>query len=323
MNELGKGRIPFFFIIDFEMKKPLVIPVDEINPEEICYSINGVQNYSSSTPITKKSYKFESFPVSKKRYEEAFNIVQRHINYGDSFLLNLTMPSAIETNLELLDVFMLTNAKYKVWLKDDFVVYSPEIFIKTVGGKIKSFPMKGTIDASLPNAREKLLGSEKELAEHYTIVDLIRNDLSIVAKNVKVERFRYIDEVITPKGGLLQMSSEIVGELPDNFQDRIGDIITSMLPAGSISGAPKKKTLEIIKDAEQYNRGYYTGICGLFDGENIDCGVMIRYIEKTPDGLVYKSGGGITSKSLLDEEYQELKDKIYIPISKDQLSMKI
>ena len=111
------------------------------------------------------------------------------------------------------------------------------------------------------------------------------------------------------------MSSEIVGELPESFNQNIGDIIFSMLPAGSISGAPKKKTIEVIKQAENYDRGYYTGICGIFDGENVDSGVMIRYVEQTNDGLIYKSGGGITAKSKLDEEYQELMDKIYIPFN--------
>lgn len=175
--------------------------------------------------------------------------------------------------------------------------------------------MKGTIDESFPDSKNKLLSSQKELAEHFTIVDLIRNDLSIVSKNVSVKRFRYIDKVKTHKGALLQMSSEIVGDLPDGFQKNVGNIIVDMLPAGSISGAPKKKTIEIIKQAEKYDRGYYTGVMGIFDGVNIDSGVMIRFIENTPEGLIYKSGGGITSKSNLDEEYSELIDKIYIPVN--------
>ena len=110
------------------------------------------------------------------------------------------------------------------------------------------------------------------------------------------------------------MSSKISGELPENYNECIGDILIKLLPAGSISGAPKKKTLEIIDEAEQYKRGYYTGIVGIFDGQNLDSGVMIRYIEQTPEGMIYKSGGGITAQSNVDEEYQELIDKIYIPI---------
>lgn len=296
------------------MEKPIVLPLNEIDSDEILYSVNGISNINGNNPECAKEIEFKASPVSKERYLTAFNHVQKHIRHGDSFLLNLTMPSKIETNLNLKEIFACSKAKYKLLVKDQFVVFSPEIFIKTIGRKISSFPMKGTMDAALPDAEQKLLNSEKELAEHYTIVDLIRNDLSMVAKNVKVDRFRFIDKLKTNRGGLLQMSSEISGELPENYHEIIGEILIKMLPAGSISGAPKKKTIEIIREAEQYKRGYYTGIFGIFDGENIDSGVMIRYIEQKPDGLIYKSGGGITAKSNVDEEYQELIDKIYIPL---------
>lgn len=313
INRLGEKRTPFIFIIDFEMENPLVLPLSEVNPETLLFSINGISN-TSSNDLQTKVVDFKVVPVAKDRYRLAFSHVQEHIRHGNSFLLNLTMPSGIETNLSLVEIFHRSNAKYKLWMKDHFVVFSPERFVQTNGTEISSFPMKGTMDASIPDAKQKLLESEKELAEHYTIVDLIRNDLSMVAKNVSVKEFRHIDFVKTHRGGLLQMSSEIRGSLPDNYRDNIGNILEKILPAGSISGAPKKKTLEIIKEAEQYKRGYYTGVFGIFDGKNIDSGVMIRYIEQTPDGLIYKSGGGITAKSNVDEEYQELVDKIYIPV---------
>jgi para-aminobenzoate synthetase component 1 len=175
--------------------------------------------------------------------------------------------------------------------------------------------MKGTIDAQLPEAEKQLLTSQKEVAEHYTIVDLIRNDLSMVAKKVRVARFQYLEQIKTNQKELLQMSSEVTGELPENYHEHLGDIIFTMLPAGSISGAPKAKTLEVIREAEQYDRGYFTGIFGIFDGKNLDSGVMIRFIEKTNDGLIYKSGGGITSQSDCAEEYEELKSKIYLPFN--------
>ena len=175
--------------------------------------------------------------------------------------------------------------------------------------------MKGTIDANYPDAKTTLLSSKKEVAEHHTIVDLIRNDLSMVAKNVRVERFQYIDHIRTNNRELLQMSSEISGELPADYHEHLGDIIFKLLPAGSISGAPKPKTIEIIKQAEQYDRGYFTGVFGIFDGKDIDSGVMIRFIEKTKDGYVYKSGGGITSQSDCKQEYQELINKIYVPVA--------
>jgi para-aminobenzoate synthetase component I len=173
--------------------------------------------------------------------------------------------------------------------------------------------MKGTIDAAIENAEEVILSDKKEYAEHCTIVDLIRNDLSMVAKDVFVNKFRYIDKIKTHEKELLQVSSRICGKLGEDYYKRIGDIIFSLLPAGSISGAPKKKTIEIIKKVEGYDRGYYTGVFGCFDGTKLDSGVMIRFIEKINGELFYKSGGGITVYSDPKSEYQELIDKVYVP----------
>ncbi len=311
---MGKARTPFIFVIDFDMKKPWVCPLSDVDNHEILFDVNGFSNVLEN-PVKKKSLDFDVEVVGRQRYQTAYDLVQKHISHGNSFLLNLTMPSRVSTNYTLKDIFHHSLARYKLWFKNQFVVFSPEVFIQTKRGKVSAFPMKGTIDASLDGAEQKLLESEKELAEHYTIVDLIRNDLSIVAKNVVVDKFRYIEKLRTNKGELLQMSSRISGDLPTNYHEKLGDIILSMLPAGSISGAPKKKTLEVIAEAEQYTRGYYTGVFGIFDGENIDSGVMIRFLEQGPDGLIYKSGGGITAMSNIHEEYQELTDKIYVPLA--------
>ena len=175
--------------------------------------------------------------------------------------------------------------------------------------------MKGTIDCNIPNAEQILLNDPKEISEHNTIVDLMRNDLSMVARKVSVDRFRYIEAIKTNEKNILQASSEISGILPDNFRDHIGDILSTLLPAGSISGAPKEKTVDILLKTEAYNRGFYTGIFGVFDGENLDSAVMIRYIEKNGDGFTYKSGGGITFQSEVEKEYQEMIDKVYVPIT--------
>ena len=94
----------------------------------------------------------------------------------------------------------------------------------------------------------------------------------------------------------------------------LGEILFKLLPAGSITGAPKKKTMEIIAEAEGYDRGFYTGVMGYFDGKQLDSAVMIRFLEQTQQGLLFKSGGGITSQSVAENEYEELKQKIYVPI---------
>lgn len=313
MNHYGKEHLPFLFVIDFEMKKPVVIPLEEAANHCIVYSVNGHSNYDEYINADIK-LEFKKYPISFKKYKKAFDIVKQELTYGNNYLLNLTFPTKIECNLTIEEIFQRSEARYKMLFKDEFVVFSPEIFVKINDGRIFSYPMKGTIDASEPEAKEEILKNSKELAEHVTIVDLIRNDLSMVAKNVKVDKFRYIDEIITHEKKLLQVSSEISGDMPENYHEKIGDIIFTLLPAGSICGAPKKKTLDIIKSAENYQRKYYTGIFGYFDGQNLDSGVMIRFIEKSPDGLIFKSGGGITVNSDVKKEYQELIDKVYVPI---------
>ncbi len=314
MNRLGKEKTPFFFLVDFELKKPQVWRLDKINPETLLYDFNGEKNYASD-PKPEEKLHFKIHDFSKEKYDVAFQEVQKNIRYGNSFLLNLTFASRIETNYSLKELFYCSKAKYKIWFEDSFVCFSPEIFVRIENGVIRSFPMKGTIDATIPNANERLLSNEKETAEHSTIVDLIRNDLSYIAQQVKVRRFRYIDYLKTNKNEILQMSSEIRGTLPGNYFSELGDIIFGMLPAGSVSGAPKDKTLEIIRSAEGADRGYYTGVAGIFDGTNLDSSVLIRFIKKNKNGMFYRSGGGITAKSNREDEYYELIQKIYVPFA--------
>jgi para-aminobenzoate synthetase component 1 len=134
----------------------------------------------------------------------------------------------------------------------------------------------------------------------------------MVAKDTKVQEFRFVDKIVSTNKTLLQTSSKIVATLEDDWQKRVGDIITNLLPAGSITGTPKIKTTKIIKEIEEYDRGYFSGICGYFDGYNLDSAVMIRYIENYNGNMIYKSGGGITLHSDSKKEYQEMLDKIYL-----------
>lgn len=315
MNELGKNKTPFLFVIDFDLFQPMLFPLSEIDNNEILFEINGLTNVSHSICSSKK-FKLNKSPASYNNFLNAFMKVQNHLHYGNSYLVNLTFETPIETELNLKEIFQISQAKYKLLYKNDFVVFSPEIFIQiNKDGQISSFPMKGTIDATIENAEEKILNDKKEYAEHCTIVDLIRNDLSMVASNVHVKRFRYIDRIETSEKPLLQVSSEICGQLPEHYAENIGTIISKLLPAGSVSGAPKNKTLEIISESETYKRGYYTGILGVFDGSTLDGGVMIRFIENKNGLLYYKSGGGITVYSEPEKEYQEMIDKIYVPVT--------
>jgi para-aminobenzoate synthetase component I len=323
LNLWGQQKIPFLFWIDFELSRPVAIKLHEVNSNEVLFAINGTTNAKSRSrragfswwPARReKKLSLTKHPVSFEDYCNRFNKVLYHLSYGDTFLTNLTTKTEIDLSHSLQELFFLSKAKYKLFVRNQFLVFSPEIFVQIRDGRIYSYPMKGTIDASIPHAAEIILQSEKEKAEHITIVDLIRNDISRVANHVHVSRFRYIDEIKTSQKKLLQVSSEIVGTLPENYRSKLGDILLALLPAGSVSGAPKKKTLEIISQAEQEKRGYYTGVVGCFDGANLDSGVMIRFIEQVGKKMIYRSGGGITTQSDAAAEYQETIDKIYVPV---------
>lgn len=313
MNTCGSGKIPFLFVIDFEMQKICLFRTDDGLPEGIGCSFPSLQ-FGAINSHNRTLVHFKKFPIPYSSYSRAFECVMDHIRNGNSFLLNLTFPTRIETNLSLGDIYNQSTAKYKLYLNDELVCFSPETFVTIRDGKIISCPMKGTIRASVPHAREIIVNDPKETAEHHTIVDLIRNDLSMVATDICVKRFRYIEEVTTHEGDILQVSSEITGKLPPDFHHRLGDILFSLLPAGSVSGAPKQKTIDIIRQAEGAPRGYYTGVFGYFDGKDLDSAVIIRFIERRNDGLWFRSGGGITCNSDPEKEYSELIDKVYVPI---------
>jgi para-aminobenzoate synthetase component I len=314
LNALGRQRVPCLFVIDFEMQKPLLWRLNEVDRKHVLYNFNGVTNASGYGTRHLQRPTLNVFPHSFDSYHNKFHKVMQRLEYGDSFLTNLTTRSAIECEASLQDLFHLSNAKYKLWLEGKFLFFSPETFVQIRDGKIFSYPMKGTIDATVPDAEKRILQDQKEAAEHVTIVDLIRNDLSMVASSVEVRRFRYVEEIRSNGKSLLQVSSEIVGSLCPDALDQLGNIIASLLPAGSVSGAPKAKTKQIIQDAEGEARGYYSGVCGLFDGRQLDTGVMIRFIEVEGDKLFYRSGGGITTQSEVKSEYQETLDKIYVPV---------
>ena len=313
MNFLSANEIPFFFMIDFLAQNIIILEEKDLEKADIFIKF---PDFKFEKPIqnSEKNIFWENFPQSKEDYQKGFEIVQKNLKGGNSYLANYTCQTEIKTNLSLKEIYKISDAKYKVYYDDQFVFFSPETFVEIKENKIFTYPMKGTIDASVENAANVLKEDKKELAEHYTVVDLLRNDLSMVADNVQLEEFQRIDFIKTRQRNLYAMSSKISGELKPEFQQNIGDILQKLLPAGSILGAPKMKTLEIVLEAENYQRGFYTGVCGWFDGENLDSCVMIRFIEKENEKFYFKSGGGITHMSQLEDEYQEMKNKIYVPI---------
>lgn len=311
MNRCAASKIPFLFAFDFEIENAFFIE-NPLEQQKVLFRtpLGGnslVKNKHIRDCLIAK-------PISFKTYKKRFDIVSEGLYRGDSFLTNLTVQTPITCKTSLLEIFETSNAPYCLFVPKKFVCFSPEIFVRIEGNTISTFPMKGTIDATIKNAKETILNNPKEAAEHVTVVDLLRNDLGLNANDIQVVKYRYINKIDTFQRSILQVSSEIKGILKDDWQKRLGDIILSMLPAGSVSGAPKVATTKIIRKAEQgQKRGFYTGVFGYYDGERVDSGVLIRYIEEIEGKYFFRSGGGITVNSSCISEYNEVIEKIYIP----------
>ncbi|MGA9045097.1 aminodeoxychorismate synthase component I [Sulfuricurvum sp.] len=306
-SEFVSSGVKCFFYTDFTGEDLQCFTLEELESENIEFAFNSTIHHAN-TP-----HKPIFAPVAFEQYRKKFEAVQEHIRNGNTYLLNLTQPTPIQSNFTLNEIYTMAHAPYKLRVKDKFVCFSPEPFITIEGNTIHAYPMKGTIDASLSDAINTILNDPKEFAEHTMIVDLLRNDLGIVAKDIRVEKFRYITTIDAGKKKLHQVSSHICGTLEENWRENAAELLKALLPAGSISGTPKRKTVDIIKEIEEYQRGYFTGIFGHFDGSNLYSAVSIRFVEKEDTQLIYKSGGGITADSDCKSEYNEMIDKVYIP----------
>ncbi len=314
IDRLGAARRPFVSLISYDTMDVRTYPMDELE---------GVGLYFDSPLLTYRAEKDSSDHIALEvvhsdRDSYTLNLKQaiRYTKDGHSYLLNFTDETLVRASASLEDIFYASRALFRIYLRDEFVCFSPERFVQIIDDQIHTYPMKGTIDATIADAEKLLLENIKEVAEHNTIVDLLRNDLSIIATDVRVEQYRYITEIHTPQKKILQASSHISGQLSSDWHEHIGSLTAALLPAGSISGAPKQRTLEIIDELENHQRGFYTGIAIFYDGVSLDSAVLIRYMQATdtPGEYLYKSGGGITALSDVDVEYQELLDKIYVPI---------
>lgn len=314
MQAFANARKPFIFVISYDKSRAIVEALEDIDPSQLLYNFSGITNIPPTLSATESEIEWQFTQPSRQSYHRSFTMVQDAERAGNSYLVNLTCRVPLTTNLSLRDIFLRTKARYRLWIRGKLVCFSPEIFVRLQNGIISSYPMKGTIDATLPMAREQLLRNPKEAAEHATIVDLIRNDLSMVADRVTVERYRYVEEITTHRGSILQTSTQINGHVRPFFQEHPGQLIMQLLPAGSITGAPKPKTMSIIHGAEPYDRGYYTGCMGIWQDGNIDSAVMIRFVDQEDGRLYYKAGGGITAMSDEESEYNEVIEKIYVPV---------
>ncbi|MGH9280460.1 MAG: anthranilate synthase component I family protein, partial [Acidimicrobiales bacterium] len=189
---------------------------------------------------------------------------------------------------------------------------SPEALIKVSGRHVEQRPIAGTrprADTAEGDLRraEELLADEKERAEHVMLVDLARNDVGRVAQFGSM----HVDELMTLErySHVMHLTSQVSGELVDGLGPI--DVLRATLPAGTVSGAPKVRAMEIIDDLEPTKRGPYAGVVGYFDfSGNLDTAIAIRTMTVTADGRAsVQAGGGVVAESVPESEEQESRNK--------------
>ncbi len=313
INRLAAAGQAFMFVISYDLSEIYIIQKSDLFLHEIYFSTPIWEHDPLGSSEQSISLNIET--TNKQGYEENLRKLILDIQNGESYLTNFTTSTLVSCHQSLLEIFQASKALFRLYFAGEFISFSPERFVQIQDNKISTYPMKGTIVAKNKEIASSIMDDKKESYEHNTIIDLMRNDLSMHASQVRLDQYRYLSEIRSPAKRIFQVSSSITGELEQNWKSRLGDIIMDMLPAGSISGAPKKRTCELIAQYESHQRNFYTGIAGFFDGQSFDSAVLIRYMEPSTDKntYIYKSGGGITALSTIENEYQECIDKIYVP----------
>jgi anthranilate synthase component 1 len=275
---------------------------------------------SGERPVFEKAFlKSEFTPLfSKDEYIDAVEKTKHYIREGDIFQVVLSNRFEADCEGSLLGAYRVLRtinpSPYMFYFSgSEFEIAgaSPETLVKLQDGKLFTYPLAGTRKRGATEAEDlalekELLADEKELAEHNMLVDLGRNDLGKICKfnSVKVEKLREILRF----SHVMHIGSVVSGEIRP---DKTGlDAVTAVLPAGTLSGAPKLRSMEIIHELEQNKRGIYGGAIGYLDFTgNMDVCIAIRLAYKMGDKVYIRSGAGIVSDSNPEAEYNECVNK--------------
>ena len=307
LNKLLDGNDALLKFYFFERDKVQVIPSEEIE-----FAFDDELN----------RYQINKFNLDTAK-EDFFNSIDKIKNYiaeGDTYQVNYTIKGKFKLEGDLISLFkqMIFNqsAKYSAFINtgDSFVLsFSPELFLSVDKKIITVRPMKGTSKRGVNSVADSLSfyslrNSEKNRAENLMILDLLRNDLGRISEfgSVRLRKLFFVEKYET----LLQMVSEVESVLKEKVE--IAEIIKNIFPCGSVTGAPKISTMEIINEVEKEKRGIYTGAIGLFHENKKIFNVAIRTVslkkDENTDGLQGEIGigSGIVWDSDSEKEYDEV-----------------
>lgn len=336
-NDLGVPEMVFLFtdtviIFDHIKHKIKVVTNMRVNGSDVndLYSsaiskiddvIKKLKSSFSYMPLVEMArYKIRDFSsnITKSRFIEMVDKAKRYIHEGDIFQVVLSQRFSTPLTVAPFDIYRalrtINPSPYMIYLKlKDFTIAgsSPEPLIQVKDGVVTTRPIAGTRPRGKDAGEEamleeELLADEKERAEHVMLVDLGRNDIGRVceAGTVKVDDLMYIERY----SHVMHIVSTVSGIL-DKGKSAF-DALRAAFPAGTVSGAPKIRAMEIIDELEPTLRGPYAGIYGYFGfNGNLNCGITIRTITMKDDFAYVQAGAGIVADSVPEKEYIETKNK--------------
>ena len=296
------------------------------------YSIRNSMDVHSIKDIQALQLKKEIPPMND--YKKSIEKIKLYLKLGETYQINYSNPREYTYNgcpfdlyLHLSNMAQPKNGFYLDSGNYKFLSISPEKFFEVKNNIIKTYPIKGTANRSDDKSKDKefynqLKNSQKDRAEHLMIVDLLRNDLGKISKfgTVKTNNLYNIQSFES----IHHMESEICGELNDNMTFQ--DIIKALFPGGSITGAPKERSIEIIDELENYSRQLYTGTMGYLSKNNyMNFNIAIRTLSFYDNNIIYPVGGGIVwdSKALLEREEAVSKGKILTDFINQQIGKNV
>ncbi|WP_295132700.1 chorismate-binding protein [uncultured Catenibacterium sp.] len=319
----------FDSVICFDHYKQKLILITGCSTSDIEHSYEEARHTLLSIKNLLKNGKKKNFEplflqsrITPELPKESFiGIVEKakhYIHEGDIFQVVLSNPLRAKAKGSLLDTFRVLRASnpspYMFYFSSDDIELtgaSPETLVKLDKKKLFTFPLAGTSPRGQTKEEDKrnekaLLSDEKERAEHNMLVDLGRNDIGKISKigSVSVEKYMNIERF----SQVMHIGSTVTGTIRDD-QDAM-DAIDSILPAGTLSGAPKFRACEIIEELETSQRGIYGGAIGYIDFTgNLDTCIAIRLVYKKNDAICIRTGAGIVSDSQGQKEYLECQHK--------------
>ncbi|MED3794781.1 anthranilate synthase component I family protein [Niallia alba] len=256
--------------------------------------------------------------IEDNEFQQSVRKIQKYISQGDVFQVNLSVRQAKPLHVSALDVYkqlrILNPSPYMGYFHTpefQLVSGSPELLVKKKGKEVSTRPIAGTRSRGKDKAEDlvlarELIESEKERAEHVMLVDLERNDLGRVCEygSVQVDEFMVIEKY----SHVMHIVSNVKGQLADEKDEF--DLIDSMFPGGTITGAPKIRTMEIIEELEPVRRGPYTGSLGWIGfNHDMELNIMIRTMLVKDNQAYVQAGAGIVIDSIPANEYKESMKK--------------